>query len=656
MKHYWLGAGLFLILGCGGKSDGHGDTGSGGNVNLGGKASFGGMLGDVAGTGATSAGGTGSMPDGGAPPGSGGSSQPNGGAVGAGGNAGTVVTGPPVATNQLDLLLMIDNSLSMMDKQQVLARSLQPMLERLTSPDCVDAQGAPTGEKTDPKGACSRGVPEFTPISDMHIGVITSSLGAHGSQTCADPSGDDRAQLYPLMRPSSFDPARTWNGSGFLSWDPGALSKPPGESSAAQLAATFQDLVAAAGQAGCGFEAQLEAWYRFLIDPNPPVRVPSVEDLTVTRPEFVPESENPILQQRAKFLRRDSLVAVLMLTDENDCSILDAGQAWFVGLQTLNGVLFRMPRSTSACDENPNSPCCMSCASTVSGPSGCPAARDDIGCRAGMSLNASSDPLNLRCFKQKQRFGFDFLYPTSRYIDGLTRSHVLAMDGTYAPNPLFPTGSKRTASMVFLGGIVGVPWQDVATPESWSGANLEIMSFQELAKAGRWPIILGDRGNESVPPSPPGDKLMFESTSDRTALFHYAPHPLLGDSAALASSAEIGRPNVINGHERGIPQNDDLQYACIFALAAPRANCVGPACDCTAEVTNSPLCDGTTQTHVKAYPSVRELEVLKGVGDITGNAVVGSICAKSLDEADPANYGYVPTLSALVRAMKPALQ
>ena len=112
----------------------------------------------------------------------------------------------------------------------------------------------------------------------------------------------------------------------------------------------------------------------------------------------------------------------------------------------------------------------------------------------------------------------------------------------------------------------------------------------------------------------------------------------------------------INGHEMNISQNDDLQFACIFPLATPRANCTGAGCDCAFDTKNSPLCEGSTQTHAKAYPSVRELEVLQGVGDITGNAVVASICAKSLNEADTANYGYVPAMSALVKALKPALQ
>ena len=31
--------------------------------------------------------------------------------------------------------------------------------------------------------------------------------------------------------------------------------------------------MAAAGENGCGYEASLEAWYRFLVDPEPPSAV-----------------------------------------------------------------------------------------------------------------------------------------------------------------------------------------------------------------------------------------------------------------------------------------------------------------------------------------------------------------------------------------------
>jgi hypothetical protein len=59
------------------------------------------------------------------------------------------------------------------------------------------------------------------------------------------------------------------------------------------------------------------------------------------------------------------------------------------------------------------------------------------------------------------------------------------------------------------------------------------------------------------------------------------------------------------------------------------------------------------QIHAKAYPSVRELRVLKAFGDLTGNAVATSICPKTLVPSD--SYGYGPAVSAVVSALKPVL-
>ena len=70
-------------------------------------------------------------------------------------------------------------------------------------------------------------------------------------------------------------------------------------------------------------------------------------------------------------------------------------------------------------------------------------------------------------------------------------------------------------------------------------------------------------------------------------------------------------------------------------------------------------CEGTTQSHAKAYPSVRQLEVLRGVGEVSGNVVVASVCPKYAVSEEPgfdASYGYTPALTALAERMKRAFQ
>ncbi len=66
-------------------------------------------------------------------------------------------------------------------------------------------------------------------------------------------------------------------------------------------------------------------------------------------------------QQRADFLRPDSLVAILVLTDENDSEVdvrSFGGTAW--NFMTSPG--FNPPRGTSVCLTNPADPGCTSCA------------------------------------------------------------------------------------------------------------------------------------------------------------------------------------------------------------------------------------------------------------------------------------------------------
>src|SRR6185295_13682541 len=129
------------------------------------------------------------------------------------------------------------------------------------------------------------------------------------------------------------------------------------------------------------------------------------------------------LAQRSAFLRPDSALAIVMLTDEDDCSITDAGYGWFLSTRTLpNGQENRMFRSTSACDSNPNSPCCMSCGDSSAPPASCGIASTagDSNCAAPSAyLNPSEDSVALRCWDTKRRFGFDLLYSTARYSDAL---------------------------------------------------------------------------------------------------------------------------------------------------------------------------------------------------------------------------------------------
>jgi hypothetical protein len=122
--------------------------------------------------------------------------------------------------------------------------------------------------------------------------------------------------------------------------------------------------------------------------------------------------------------------------------------------------------------------------------------------------------------------------------------------------------------------------------------------------------------------------------------------------------------NPINGREQRViaSERSDLQFACIFPLAEPVACNMenqGP-CECNNDefAKNSPLCDYSAgpeagvQRYEKAYPGVRQLEVLRALGD---SAVTTSICPQPLPSVDiqpGPSWWYQPNMDALVERMK----
>jgi hypothetical protein len=605
--------------------------------------------------------------------------------------------------DKIDLLFMIDNSISMADKQAILADAVPVLVQRLIEPTCVDQNGMPVvpAASADAKtGQCASGVAEFKPIQDIHIGIVTSSLGDHGSNdVCSDAQNadnqknmippsfyNDEAQLLPSVRPAAN--LYSWNNSNFLVWDPRDQTMvldphtpiTPNETDPATFVKNFTAQVTATGEHGCGYEAQLESWYRFLVDPEP---VPSMTNdsasggVSSVRPKDGSGKtivNQVVLQQRAAFLRPDSLLSIIMLSDENDCSIVDEDgtQGWLVGYKGGVGNLsWHMPRANSICNTNPNDPCCRPCSSPVPKDSKCADNGSDPVCApptGSPTLTLNEDSMNQRCYNQVRRFGVDLLYPTGRYVEALQSKFITPrFGGNQVPNPIYAAGTKgeppRDPGLVFIAGIVGVPWQDISTTDSWQGRGLTYLSADDLKANGRWDVILGDPNGGT----PPTDPFMVEQIDPRKA---GTPNPLIPTITIQASNTTM--PNAINGHEQDpLPARDDLQFACIFDLNTPvsPADCTANSdgCDCNPDEfdKHSPLCQGGddmntsgTQIKAKGYPGVRELQVLKDFGS---NAIVASICPKNITAAqgkmkqqDP-DYGYNPAVAAIVDRLKEAL-
>jgi len=421
-------------------------------------------------------------------------------------------------------------------------------------------------------------------------------------------------------------------GPDFLKWEPGV--------SADELNAHFRELVVGAGEEGCGFEAPLEAWYRFLVDPEPATgitRVPCPGEVGGTNciePQGVDET---ILSQRAAFLRPDSLLAIVQLTDEDDCSLNQSGMGHWAVSENILGAE-GIPVASSECATNPNSECCHSC--VYERPSQC---QGDGGC-AGVPR--APTPTRHHCWDHKRRFGAEYTYPTTRYSDALTKKTLKNHAGEEFENPLL---AHRDRSFVFLSGIVGVPWQDLAV--DIASPDLGYMTASELTAVGRWQWMLGvpEGQPEGSAPIPPTDPFMIQSVEIR-----HGRHPLTGDDPS--------QPNSINGQDR---ESGTLQNACMFPRLEERDCSQVPAslyCECTnADAEENPACRGTVQTHATAQPSTRLLQVLKEFSDeqvpeAKDNAIAASICAMQLDDPDSSSYGYTPAILALIERLKSKLK
>ncbi len=640
--------------------------------------------------------------------------------------------------DKVDLLFMIDNSASMGDKQDLLAKAVPDLIDRLLTPNCLTDAQDPGSVVARVNGVCPDGSKEeFPAVYDMHIGVVTSSLGAGGAPDICPETGtgsqnpvpqlskldrhnNDKGHLINRKKPDLASPppggvedpvdaAEPLDGTGgdFLAWLPSSNPKNAGRpapdvtaytdaSQQASLVADFQSLVEGVQEYGCGLEAQLESWYRFLVQPDP------WDQITLD-----PSSGNPpkaqlvgidttLLKQRHDFLRDDSLVAVIMVTDEEDSwsdPLSVGGRGWVARTQAYpgsptgaqaplpthecgtvqNGVF--VPSSPVVGQESttgPNDPNCTSCGFVGEKADGTPIASDpscQTSCGAACTgfYTPDQDNLNVRYTDDmKARYGYSPQFHLQRYIDGLQSPKVPDRDhephgGASAPyqpdrnctNPLFAKGplptdpgadlcnlprGPRSPDLVFFAIIGGVPNQLIEDAQG---------NLKSQLTAADWQKIVGK------------DPQDFDLTGiDPHMIESIAPRPgLPGPSDAPTDPIE-GRE--WNTHTSAVGL--DLQYACTFDLPTPK-DCTTDenknACDCILNAATAkdgpPLCgspQSSTQVKGKAYPTIRELRVAKGLG---AQGVVASICARNVTDATRPDFGYRPAIRAIVDRLKQVL-
>ena len=618
--------------------------------------------------------------------------------------------------DKIDLLFIIDNSASMGDKQQYLAQAVPNLVTRLVTPNCVDPTSGTIYGPSDAQGmgTCTQGKVEFPPVHDMHIGILSSSLGSRLSDQYQGSSGiicdptamvpglnisnnnDDRAEL--LNRSGAAEtPLADAGTSNYLNWFPANNPKNMGKTPSAgapaisdptQLTTDFTALIQGIGNYGCGIESQLEGWYRFLVQPDP---YDSLSLDSNNHAQWV-GVDTKILAQRANFLRPDSLVAIIDMTDENDSEIdvrSIAGQGYLWMSQN-----FDPPRGTSGCAENSadngltDSMTCNSC-QFASG------ASTDPSCMMGnySSENDWGFNPNLRHVHMQQKYGLWPQFPIQRYVLGLTSKTVPDRNGEYPPgppaaqsyqgltnrdctNPLFaaslPDGSDttpatlcnlpvgpRTPDLIYYAHIGGVPFQllqqDPTNPNS---------PPKETLADSDWTLIVG---NDPLNYDYTGiDPHMIESYEPRTGI---ATPSASGPPAPL--DADNGYDWVTNTGSQHVLAVD-REYACTFQLTTPR-DCtdttdptVQYACDCPASTGLTPqelppICNPATPTQqigAKTYPTQRELLLAKLMG---GQGFISSLCpihvapaAGDTTTTDPL-FGYNPAVNGIVDRLKTSL-
>jgi hypothetical protein len=634
---------------------------------------------------------------------------------------------PHILVTKVDLLFAIDNSRSMGDKQALVAKAVPDLIGRFLTPYCVPAgNGAPQPPQAD--GSCPVGTRREIPaVSDLHIGVVSSSLGgggaeqAGGAAICSPAAleprfnkfnshNDDRGHLLNRTKPlaannSGLEDAVTaanptdGQGGNFLAWLPAVAAnaaKPlpnvTPEPTSEALATDFSALVLGVQEFGCGLEAQLESWYRFLVQPDPYDHLQLVDDPNggIKKTQLV-SVDATLLKQRHDFLRPDSLLVIVQITDEEDSwsdPLALGGRAWLTrAAQFAGSPTGLMPRGTSECAKSvdpgqptttgPNSPNCSSCGFAGNLANGTPIASDPsctTSCGAGCAgyYTAQQDGLNVRYTSDmKRRYGFDPQFPVSRYVSGLKAPRVPNREGEHpggagsykgtpnCTNPIFaaslptnPNGElcnlpvgPRTPDLVYFALIGGLPWQLLA-----DGFG----NFKPTLAADDWRKLVGadpDHYNFTGI-----DPHMIESVLPRVQE-NAASIPYL--SAGLQPPTAGITADPFNGREWNTAKSAlglDLQYACTFALPTSK-ECAdfatNPACDCVGPATDPdgpPLCapgesGNSLQVRGKAYPTIRELRVAQGLGN---QGIVASICPKSLDESSP-EFGYRPVVSQLLR-------
>jgi hypothetical protein len=248
---------------------------------------------------------------------------------------------------KLDLLFMIDNSGSMAEEQKKLASVLPQLIKVLTTGN-QNGMPSPAGE-----------TPSFPPVQSLHIGVVSSDMGVNGApaqKSCGalsfipteqnttttnmflnKPLGDDgQLQTSTAVAVAGIFVPPTPGAQPFqvVSGDLSCVSVSfPPEERFIDFSADITDpedtahkfsCIAKLGKNGCGLEQQLESVLKAFTPPDSAIKFSSG-----TNGQGTAIRANATSGVNGNFLRDEAILAVVFVTDEEDCSVPDSSKAIF---------------------------------------------------------------------------------------------------------------------------------------------------------------------------------------------------------------------------------------------------------------------------------------------------------------------------------------
>ncbi|MBI5501196.1 MAG: hypothetical protein HY907_13200 [Deltaproteobacteria bacterium] len=181
-----------------------------------------------------------------------------------------------VGVIRVDIVVLVDNSGSMSQEQAALTQRFPELIRELIDPEINPETGRPF----------------HPPVEDLNIGVISSDMGTAGYRvsTCAISDVGDNGCFRSTPSPAVLDCEATY---------PAFLSRNETNAAIYDADTMAHDFtcIATLGTQGCGFEQQFKA----------------MRAATTTDPETG-------ICNRG-FLRPDALLALVWVTDEEDCSV-----------------------------------------------------------------------------------------------------------------------------------------------------------------------------------------------------------------------------------------------------------------------------------------------------------------------------------------------